>query len=65
MKQSDLDVIHISQLLDYLIQENDIGLDKKDLAVTYHDPCHLGRLSGIYEEGEARSDAFPGRILPV
>lgn len=45
----DLDVIHISQLLDKLIEEGRLKLKGNDLKVTYHDPCHLGRHAGEFE----------------
>ena len=45
-----LDVIHISQLLDELIREGKLNFSKKDLNVTYHDSCHLGRHCNVFDE---------------
>ena len=53
--KGDLQVQHISEYIDKLIKEGRLKPRKKvDLAVTYHDPCRLGRLGEpwIRWEGE-------------
>ena len=45
-----LDVIHISQLLDELIRDGKINLEKVELDVTYHDSCHLARHMEVFDE---------------
>ena len=45
-----IDVIHISQLLDELIRDGKLNFTKKDLDVTYHDSCHLGRQLEVFDE---------------
>jgi len=43
--KGDLEVLHITEYLDLLIQEGKLTPKKEVMAtVTYHDPCHLGRL---------------------
>jgi Fe-S oxidoreductase len=45
-KKLNIEVWHITEYLDRLIKEGEIRLSKNvPLTVTYHDPCHLGRLA--------------------
>jgi len=43
-----LDVVHVSQFFNNLIEEGNLKFKKINEKVTYHDPCHLGRHSGEY-----------------
>ena len=52
-----LEVLHITEYLDRLIQEGRLKPSKEVLSTaTYHDPCHLGRLGEpwIHWEGEIK-----------
>jgi Fe-S oxidoreductase len=43
--KTNFEVLHITEYLDRLIKEGKLKLTKKlPMVVTYHDPCHLGRL---------------------
>jgi heterodisulfide reductase subunit D len=54
-------VIHSSQLFHRLSSERRISFRETSKEVlTYHDPCELGRLSGIYEQPRELIQQIPG-----
>ncbi len=46
----DIEILHHSQFLKRLIEEGKIKVAKTNITTVYHDPCELGRGSGIYDE---------------
>lgn len=61
---SKLKVMHIVEYIDQLIKEGKIKFTKKvPLKVTYHDPCHLGRLGEPYVEWEGEETTYREQII--
>lgn len=46
----DIEVAHITQEVADLIRSGDLKIRRSNEKMTYHDPCHLGRLGGIFDE---------------
>jgi Fe-S oxidoreductase len=61
VKEPEFQILHFTEFLMDLFDRDKLSLTKSfEKPVTYHDPCRLGRLSGIFEPPRKILENIPG-----
>jgi heterodisulfide reductase subunit D len=63
-KAPSVEILHITEFIDRLVRQGRIRMTREvPLTVTYHDPCHLGRLAEPWVHWEGRRVKVRGQML--
>lgn len=64
IREWDIKVEHVTKEILEALKKNKIHIDGSE-PVTYHDPCHLGRFSGIYDEPREIIRILGGKLIEM
>jgi Fe-S oxidoreductase len=59
----DLEVLHATEYMARLVETGQLKLGPLERVVTYHDPCDLGKRSGVFDAPRYVMESIPGLEL--